>query len=547
MSARSHARRAHSGIFVTAALIAAVAASSGAHAETRRMALLVANHEGGPGLATLRYAERDITRFRDVLVDLSGFRAEDIVMLVDEDADEVKDGIAYLSSEVRATRAKGDDTLLVFYYSGHAENGVLRLGESRLAMGDVKRLLEHSGADVRLAFLDSCGAGAITREKGGTKAPPFLVTVDETLRARGQVIITSSSADEASQESDDIQGSFFTHHLTSGLRGAADRDLNGAVTLDEAYGYAFQKTVAATAMTRSGTQHPTYQYDLTGAGDVVLARTGGALVVIDFPEALSGRFIVVDLDRQLFVAEVEKVAGQRAHVSVPLGRYAVKKRGDTHLLLQQVQAREKGTFVVDENTMEKIAFEDDYAKGTPILEGEGETDGSLGVSFSIGTGGQAVTDTTGFFPPIPMFTLETRLTHVFTRHLMLGLDVGFGSNRTDVQIDELGERYRLQYSQAQLGGSLLLRGDLGPFMFAAGPRTSAFLVVANNVGGDGYDTPDLSVMTLSRLSPGLVGIVGFAVFDWFHVESTVRTNYFLDADSRHMLSGELLLTAWVDL
>jgi hypothetical protein len=130
---------------------------------------------------------------------------------------------------------------------------------------------------------------------------------------------------------------------------------------------------------------------------------------------------------------------------------------------------------------------------------------------------------------------------------MLGLDVGFGSNRTDVEIEELGERYRLQYSQAQIGASLLLRADWGPVMFAAGPRTSAFLIVANDVGGDGYDTPDLSVLTLSRLSPGVVGVLGYTVFDWFHVETTVRTSYFLDADNRHMLAGELLLTAWVDL
>ena len=90
-----------------------------------------------------------------------------------------------------------------------------------------------------------------------------------------------------SQESDEIQGSFFTHHLTTGLRGDADQNRDGRVTLDEAYTYAYARTVAATAATRGGAQHPTYEYDLRGAGDVVLSRPSSGAVTVTFPEALS--------------------------------------------------------------------------------------------------------------------------------------------------------------------------------------------------------------------------------------------------------------------
>ena len=37
------------------------------------------------------------------------------------------------------------------------------------------------------------------------------------------MLLTSSSADEDAQESDAIAGSYFSHHLVSGLRGSADR------------------------------------------------------------------------------------------------------------------------------------------------------------------------------------------------------------------------------------------------------------------------------------------------------------------------------------
>ena len=52
-------------------------------------------------------------------------------------------------------------------------------------------------------------------------------------------MITSSAAREAALESAEIEASFFSHHLISGLRGAADTSGDGLVTLAEAYQYAF--------------------------------------------------------------------------------------------------------------------------------------------------------------------------------------------------------------------------------------------------------------------------------------------------------------------
>ena len=49
-----------------------------------------------------------------------------------------------------------------------------------------------------------CASGALTRGKGGLPAAPFLV--DASTRVTGQAILTSSSWNEASQESDRIGG-----------------------------------------------------------------------------------------------------------------------------------------------------------------------------------------------------------------------------------------------------------------------------------------------------------------------------------------------------
>ena len=51
---------------------------------------------------------------------------------------------------------------------------------------------------------------------------------------KGAVLITSSTAEEASVERDDLGGSLFSHFFISGLRGAADSNQDRKVTLQEA-------------------------------------------------------------------------------------------------------------------------------------------------------------------------------------------------------------------------------------------------------------------------------------------------------------------------
>src|SRR5262249_57593428 len=113
--------------------------------------------------------------------------------------------------------------------------------------------------------------GGVGRVKGGTPVPPFDIRLEERVAGEGAVFLTSSSASEDSQESDEIKGSFFSHALISGLLGAADENGDGKVTLDEAYRYAYEATLRASSRSMAGIQHPTFEYDVRGMGDVVLA------------------------------------------------------------------------------------------------------------------------------------------------------------------------------------------------------------------------------------------------------------------------------------
>ena len=106
---------------------------------------------------------------------------------------------------------------------------------------------------------------------------------------RGYAFLTSSSADEAAQESDLIEASFFTHYLISGMRGAADVTGDGRVTLHEAYQFAFDETRARTLGTVGGTQHPAYEGQMRGTGGVVMTEVRRNAAGLSLDEALAGR------------------------------------------------------------------------------------------------------------------------------------------------------------------------------------------------------------------------------------------------------------------
>ena len=144
----------------------------------------------------------------------------------------------------RVTRGpprRPDAPKIVVYYSGHADEKGLLLGDDRYSYRTLRDRLDQIPADVRIAVLDACSSGAFTRVKSGRPRPPFLV--DESADMRGHAFLTSSAETEAAQESDRIRASYFTHFLVSGFRGAADSSGDGKVTLNEAYQFAFNETL----------------------------------------------------------------------------------------------------------------------------------------------------------------------------------------------------------------------------------------------------------------------------------------------------------------
>ena len=334
--------------------IAAFSLPLAAAAQVQRFAVVVGNDRGQPPDAALSYAETDAARMAEVLQEVGGVRPENLVLLRGQDVATVRRTLIAVNDRVRAA---GGQTVLIVYYSGHADAGALHLGATALELAELEQLVRGSAASFRLLVVDACRSGALTRVKGGAPVAPFDLRVDERIAGEGAVFLTSSSASEDSQESDEIKGSFFSHALISALLGAADDNGDGRVTLDEAYRYAYEATLRASSRTLFGLQHPTFQYELRGQGDLVLATLNADAPSRARVELPPGRAWLLFQNTQEGAVVAEVGAHDKSRrLSVRAGRYFVRGRGPDVLFEGSFDAPAGGSVALDESRLQKTAY-----------------------------------------------------------------------------------------------------------------------------------------------------------------------------------------------
>jgi hypothetical protein len=286
----------------------------------RRFALLAGANDGGVGRTKLRYAVSDAQAVLNVLQEMGGVSPQDSRLLQDPTRDIFVKEIKRLGRLVTQARSSSPKVEIIIYYSGHSDEKNILLGDEKFSYQDFKKEFDRIPADVRIAILDSCASGAFTRLKGGKKSPPFLI--DAAYDMKGCAIMTSSSSDEASQESDRLKGAFFTHYLVSGLRGAADMTQDGRITLNEAYQFAFNETRAQTANTMDGPQHPNCNMRMSGTGDVVMTDIRESSALVKFTAGVSGRLFIHNFNNDL-VAELGKTKDRTIELGLEQGKYRV--------------------------------------------------------------------------------------------------------------------------------------------------------------------------------------------------------------------------------
>ena len=327
----------------------------------QRFALLIGANSGDAGDQELLYAETDAAKIAEILRELGGFAAEDVQVLTNATATDVRRSLAAIGKRVEMSR--GDSVLFVFY-SGHGDAESLHLKGTRLTTRELRELVDSSSATVRVLVVDACRSGGFTRRKGGRPGPAFAIDFEDRLRSKGVAILSSSTDGEDSQESDRLRASFFTHYFASALRGAADDDNDGRISLAEAFGYASQRTIAATTQTAAGPQHPTYRYDLTGREDVVLTITAAQQHGVgSLRFGAAGTYLVQRRDGNgPTVAEVTVSQDARV-VAVSAGDYFITRRAPDHLLQGTFSVASGASTTVEAAAMQRIAYAQVIRKG----------------------------------------------------------------------------------------------------------------------------------------------------------------------------------------
>jgi hypothetical protein len=504
-------------------LAAPAARAEGLH----RYAIVAGNDYGGGDTRPLMYASADAQKVHDILTRLGGVRPEDATLLIGARAPDLLEALARVGRAAADAARRGEHTALFFYYSGHAKDGALRLGDSRIGVDAIKSLIATAPVDVRVAIIDSCKSGALTRTKGARHAPAFEIQADNGARdAKGLVILTSSTSDEDSQESDTIGGSYFSHHLASGMLGGADRSGDGRVTLFEAYAYAYDRTVADTADSAAGAQHPTFSYDLAGNGDLVLTdvavRHEGIYIPRDAP---GGIYYLVD-GKGFVAAEIAKGDGVDRRVALAPGRYKVKRRLPDRLRVGDIDVPPGRLVALEERRLSDAPFSDDPVKGAGRVD--------LSARWSMGAGATyqsvfAAPSGASLFPPTGLVSIDFALRNFLRRDWVLGFDLAAGS--TNGTVESVGAPFR--FSEASLASSLMVEWPFRHLTPYVGGRI-AFLLMGRRFTDDAYPA-----QFFSTLSPGLVGGAIYQLSRHTSVAAGGRLHYLL-----YNVDGDKSLGYW---
>ena len=183
-----------SGMLVFA-LVAFSAASAFASATLQRYALVAGANDGGPDRPILKYAVSDAENFARVMETLGGVSSSDLVLLTEPSVIQLEDALEDLRQRIASSQgslegATRGRTQVMVYFSGHANEAGLLLGQDTFPYRSLRDWMDVVDADVRIAVLDACASGAITRVKGGRPRSAFLV--DESSEMRGYAFLTSS-------------------------------------------------------------------------------------------------------------------------------------------------------------------------------------------------------------------------------------------------------------------------------------------------------------------------------------------------------------------
>ncbi|OGK95491.1 MAG: hypothetical protein A3D33_20655 [Candidatus Rokubacteria bacterium RIFCSPHIGHO2_02_FULL_73_26] len=278
------------------AATAAPAPAAPPAARERWAVVIGAGRYDSAAIPPLGYTVADAEAVHATLVGPGGFKPENVLLLTDtSERKPTLRNVRYALGTFLARAAHKDDTVLIFFAGHGAPETDLRGAErdglakylipldadpddlyaTALPMDEIRTIFERIEAERVVAFFDTCYSGAAggrTFASRKTRA----VSLDDLFlerltQAKGRVIVTASRPSEVSIELPELGHGIFTYYLVAGLRGAADANRDGIVTLQELYEY-LAREVGRKSRAVGGNQHPVMKGELEGALPLVQVR-----------------------------------------------------------------------------------------------------------------------------------------------------------------------------------------------------------------------------------------------------------------------------------
>ena len=325
-----------------------------------RYAVFIGSNKGGKGREQLLYAGSDAQNFQKTMVEIGGVTDSNSYILIDPSKEKIDETLNQISTKISTSSSTAKRSEFIFYYSGHSDENALLLGDVPYDYSTLKAAITNVPSDIHVVILDSCYSGNFIRTKGGQKRKPFLL--DDSSVVSGHAYLSSSSDNEYSQESDEIESSYFTNAMITGLRGAADTSGDNKVTLNELYSYAFNDTLSKTESSKAGPQHPNFNITLVGSGDLVLSDISNAEAMLSLSKDAKGKFIIRNAEGKL-ISEINKIAGQPIFMALPAGQYSAviideySTKSGTFLL------EKDNIYVLDQNSLSSIKRKNNRVRG----------------------------------------------------------------------------------------------------------------------------------------------------------------------------------------
>ena len=300
-------------------------------------AVVVGNNDGLGMLPQLNFADDDALRFYQLDVDtwrriqVAGSRPPPFLPPTRKKLLEV---IGMFKQQIARIRKQQPRRPVHFYFffSGHGERGYFflkkkpgPLAEAAFTGSDLERTFADSKATLNWLFIDACKSQSLFIAKGPQKGeddelgPDFSGLINKLDRAVARTpvgVLTSTVSDKPAGEARDIRGGYFSHVLTSGLRGAADANSDGVVRYGELASFVSFHT------RRIAGQRPWFRPP-RGRLTEPLVVLKGRRDLLEILPGVGGRFVVFDRRGGSLILEMHKTAAQHSRLILAPGRYKV--------------------------------------------------------------------------------------------------------------------------------------------------------------------------------------------------------------------------------